>query len=180
MASYVALLKAVNLGGESTMPMAALRRAVAGPPVSNVVTVRQSGNVLFDAGRRSDGAIERVLERRLAERFPRPVTVFVRSADAWQQVVAANPFPQAARQDPAHLLLAVAKGEPTAGGWARLRAAVDGREEFRPAPRALYLVYPDGVGRSTLTTARIERALGTTVTARNWNTVLLIADQLRR
>lgn len=47
------------------------------------------------------------------------------------------------------------------------------------AGRTLYAVYPDGQGRSKLTTALIERTLQTRCTARNWNTVLKIAEAVR-
>jgi uncharacterized protein (DUF1697 family) len=53
-----------------------------------------------------------------------------------------------------------------------LEAAIKGREYVRAKGRELYMVYPDGIGRSKLTIAVIEKALATRGTARNWNTVL--------
>jgi uncharacterized protein (DUF1697 family) len=57
-----------------------------------------------------------------------------------------------------------------------LQAAVVGREVVRATGRQVYIVYPDGQGRSRLTNAAIEKRLGTRGTARNWNTVLRLAE----
>jgi uncharacterized protein (DUF1697 family) len=43
-------------------------------------------------------------------------------------------------------------------------------EEFKLNKNIFYLYAPDGVGRSKLA-AKVEQALGVSVTARNWNTV---------
>ncbi len=67
------------------------------------------------------------------------------------------------------------KGAPDAGAVAALQAAITGREVVRADGRHAYLVYPDGVGRSRLTLALIEKKLGTSGTARNWNTALKLA-----
>src|SRR5262252_7340844 len=60
-----------------------------------------------------------------------------------------------------------------------LRAAIKGREVIRAAGRHLYIVYPDGIGRSRLTNAVIEGKLGTRGTGRNWNTVLKLVGLVR-
>ncbi len=63
---------------------------------------------------------------------------------------------------------------------AALQEAITGRERVRAKDRQLYLVYPDGIGRSKLTAAVIEKTLGTCGTARNWNTVLKLAELVGR
>jgi uncharacterized protein (DUF1697 family) len=56
-----------------------------------------------------------------------------------------------------------------------LQQAITGREVVRANGREAYIVYPDGIGRSRLTTALIEKKFGTRGTARNWNTAVKIA-----
>jgi uncharacterized protein (DUF1697 family) len=56
-----------------------------------------------------------------------------------------------------------------------LQKAIVGREIVRAQGRSAYIVYPDGIGRSKLTAAMIEKKLGTRGTGRNWNTVLKLA-----
>jgi uncharacterized protein (DUF1697 family) len=64
------------------------------------------------------------------------------------------------------------KDAPAAAAVRALQAAITGRETVRTWGAHAYLVYPDGVGRSRLTIALIERTLGSRGTGRNWNTVL--------
>jgi uncharacterized protein (DUF1697 family) len=61
---------------------------------------------------------------------------------------------------------------------AALRARIAGREEVAAGPRCLFARYPDGIGRSKLTGAMIERALKLRGTGRNWNTVGKLAAML--
>jgi len=66
------------------------------------------------------------------------------------------------------------KSAPTAAALAALKSVITGGEYFQAGERCLYLVYPDGIGRSKLTNVLIDRKLGTSGTARNWNTMLKI------
>ena len=70
------------------------------------------------------------------------------------------------------------KGEPAAAAVAALEQAIKGRERIAAADRQLYIHYLDGIGRSKLTNALIERHLGLRGTGRNWNTVLKLAAAL--
>src|SRR5439155_762383 len=96
---------------------------------------------------------------------------FLASAE-WDDVVARNAFPAEAKNDPSHLVLLCLKGAVTAVEVKALQAAIVGREQVRGHGREIYASYPDGIGRSKLTNAFIEKRLGTRVTGRNWNTVL--------
>ena len=106
------------------------------------------------------------------------IDFFVRSAAEWQALVAKNPFPREARSDPGHLIAIALSGAPGAAELEALEAAITGRERVRLVGRTAYAVYPDGVGRSRLTMALIEKKLGVRGTGRNWNTVLKLAALL--
>jgi uncharacterized protein (DUF1697 family) len=93
----------------------------------------------------------------------------------WGAVIARNPFPNEAKADPAHLVVMFLKDAPDAKAVDQLNAAISGREVARAVGKQAYIVYPDGIGRSRLTTAIIEKKLGTRGTGRNWNTVLKLA-----
>lgn len=93
--------------------------------------------------------------------------------------MARNPFPEEAERDPGHLVVMILKGAPAAHEVKALQDAIRGRELVRADGRAAYVVYPDGIGRSRLTTALLEKKLGTRGTGRNWNTVLKLAALTR-
>jgi uncharacterized protein (DUF1697 family) len=177
--SRIALLRAVNLAGVNKVGMADLREFMTSLGLGDPRTLLQSGNVVF----RSDAAADR-LERQLEEAaekwFGPHVEFFVRTAAEWNAMIAANPFPGEAKTDPRHLLAVVLKAEPTAAKVAALQQAVKGREVVRATGRSAYIVYPDGIGRSKLTSALIEKTLGTRGTGRNWNTVLKLAALAER
>jgi uncharacterized protein (DUF1697 family) len=169
---HIALFRAVNLAGSRTLGMAALRAMLADLGCTDVKTVLQSGNVVFGCGRGTGVALERWLETATLTQFGLRTDVFVRTPEEWQKLIGANPFPDEAKKDPAHLLLMCLKAKPRAKAIAALRAAITGPERVCAIGRELYVVYPAGIGRSRLTAALIDAKLETRGTARNWNTVL--------
>jgi len=171
MATYIALLRAVNLGGATQIAMGALREECERLGFERVRSILQSGNLVFDSSLRDPARIERILEAGVAKDLRCTTEFFVRSASEWRALVAANPFPKEAVSDPGHLLVTVLKDPATPAGWTELARAIVGRERVVGSARHGYLYYPDGVGRSKVTALFIERYVGVRGTSRNWNTV---------
>jgi uncharacterized protein (DUF1697 family) len=172
MTAYVALLRAVNLAGHKPVAMADLRGLLSALGFQEARSLLQSGNLVFRSQPRSCARLERLLEAEAEKRMALQTDFFVRTAEEWQAVVAGNPFRREAERDPSHLAVLFLKGEPLAAAVEALRAAITGREVVHVEGRQVYAVYPDGFGRSRLTTALVERKLGCRSTGRNWNTVL--------
>ena len=101
--------------------------------------------------------------------------VIVRTAAEWRALVAALPFVDMAQATPALVVAMPLRDVPDAASQAALRAAVTGNEVAHLVGATAYIAYPDGIGRSRVTAALVERHLGTVGTARNWRTVLAIA-----
>jgi uncharacterized protein (DUF1697 family) len=180
MTTWVALLRGINVGGRNMVAMAELRKLCARMGLHEAQTLLQSGNVVFRCPERGGGALEARLEQELQKRLGFAPAVFVRTADEWASIVKRNPFREEAVRDPGHLLAVLMRHSPTKAGVSALRAAIPGREQVEARGREAYFYYPDGVGRSKLTAALVEKHLGGSGTARNWNTVLklhaLLAD----
>lgn len=172
MATHIGLLRAVNLGAHNRVSMRELCALLDTLGMRETKSLLQSGNVVFGSGVKATAQLERVLEAALAKRLGVETDCFVRTAKEWQAIIAGNPFPKQAKDDPGHLIVMCLKDEPEAAAITALQKAIVGREVVRAGGRHAYFVYPDGMGRSKLTTALIERKLGTRATARNWNTVL--------
>ncbi len=175
MTVHIALLRAINLAGRNPVAMADLRNLLSQLGFHDPRSLLQSGNLVFRSDTRNAAALERILEAEAAKRLGLETDFFVRSAAEWGAIVTGNPFPEEARRDPQHLLVICLKDAPAAGAVRALREAIPGREVVRTDGRAAYIVYPDGVGRSRLTSALLEKKLGTRGTGRNWNTVLKLA-----
>ena len=180
MPTQIALLRGINVGGKAMVAMAELRELFAELNFAHARTLLQSGNVVFEApSARSSAALEQKLEASAAKRFGRPIDFFVRTAKEWVSVIGNNPFPAEAKRDPAHLVLMAFKDAPSAAAVNALKAAIKGRETINAAGCHAYVVYPDGIGRSKLTNALIEKKLGTRGTGRNWNTVMKLAEMMK-
>jgi uncharacterized protein (DUF1697 family) len=164
MTRYVALLRAVNVGGTGKLPMPELRGMCEALGFTHVRTYLASGNVVFES-RLSAAKVKAALEQRLQGHTGRPVGVIVRTAAEIAAVNTANPFPDAAPQRTYVIFL----------DRAAPRDALDhvvGRsdEELRLGIREIFVHYPSGMGRSKL---RIPAAKA--ATARNMNTVAKLA-----
>lgn len=171
MIRYVALLRAVNLPGHNKVAMSDLRVWLEDLGFSNPRTLLQSGNVVFEGAAQSPERLEAKLEADAKKRLKIETPFVVRTGDDLTKVIARNPFPKEAANDPGHLLVVFTKAILAAANVKALEAAIVGRERVRADGRHLYIVYPDGVGRSKLTAALIDRTLAVAGTARNWNTV---------
>jgi uncharacterized protein (DUF1697 family) len=176
MPSFVALLRAVNVGGTSKAPSAALKAAAEGIGLQAVQPVLQTGNLVFLADAEPE-ALEKQLEQAFRDQLGLKTEVMVRDSAEWSAILAANPFPDEAESDPSHLLVMVMKREPFEDGVKALQAH-PGPERIEARGRELYIVYPEGIGRSKLNSAAAWKKLGCQGTGRNWNTMLKLAALL--
>lgn len=174
MTRLIALLRAVNVGGRK-LPMAQLRALCAELGWEDARTYIQSGNVVFSAP--GEGMeIEGRLEAAIKERFGMDVPVMVRTPVQWSGYVSANPFPDAARDEPNRLQLLVSKRPPDKDAADTLMERAQAGEMIKAAGGALWFHFPEGVGTSKLTPALIDKAAGSASTSRNWRTVLKLLE----
>lgn len=177
MTRYVALLRAVNVGGRK-VTMKELREMAEGLGYENVHTLLASGSLIFETKTTSTAKREATLEAAIERTFGLLSEVMVRDPAEWRAIIAANPFPRKARADPAHLIVAVGKSAPDAkalAAWLEtFRAKYDKGEQEKAVGRDLFIDYGDSIGLSKLV---IPKKLFTG-TARNRSTALKIADAL--
>lgn len=168
----IGLLRAVNVGGRK-LTSAQLRGVATDLGYTQVATYVNSGNVVLVAPHGAPRVADE-LRAALSAEAGFDVPVVTRTAERWDGVVAGLPFADEARDDPSHLVVVAWDDEPAATA-----AAVDlsryGDERLEWRGTELYAYYPDGIGRSKLTLAVLEKAAGRVGTARNWNTVLALA-----
>jgi uncharacterized protein (DUF1697 family) len=176
MGRHVALLRAVNVGGRK-LPMAELRALAEALGWSEVATYIQSGNLVFSAGGEAQ-ALERQLEEAIDREFGLDVPVVVRGAAQWKRYAPPPAFAAAAKEEPNRLMLLLSKRPPAAGAEKAIEAKAAAGERVIRAGDALWIHFPEGAGNSKLTPALIDRAVGSPATARNYNTVVKLAEML--
>jgi uncharacterized protein (DUF1697 family) len=176
MPTYVSVLRAINLGAHNRIAMSDLRAMCGKLDLEDAQTLVVSGNLVFKSTIKSAAKLEQMLEAASTKHLGVTTDYFVRSAAEWQDIIAANPFRAEAKSDPGRMAMMCLRDAPTTAQVAALQAAIKGREIVKAKGKQAYFVYPDGQGRSKLTIAVIEKALGTRGTARNWNTVLKLGE----
>lgn len=135
----------------------------------------QSGNIVFRTDVRDMGRLARRIEREFESAFGFHSDVLLRTAAGMRSVIARNPF--AGRGlEPAKRLVWFLETEPSAAAREKFERIPIGPEEARLDGCELYLYYPNGMARTKLPMARIERVLGSPGTGRNWNTVEKLAE----
>jgi uncharacterized protein (DUF1697 family) len=175
MTTHIALLRGINVGGKTKISMADLRAMLAELKFGDPRSLLNSGNLVFRSDKLKGADLEGFLEAESEARFGLKTDFFVRTPEEWKEVIAGNPFPDEAENDPGHLVVMFLKKAPDAKDVEALQAAITGHEVVRAVGRQAYLIYPDGIGDSRVTINVIEKKLGSRGTGRNWNTVLKLA-----
>jgi uncharacterized protein (DUF1697 family) len=169
MTTWIALLRAVNVGGTGKLPMADLRTICGDAGFGAAQTCIASGNVVFESSAKA-AAVQAALEQRLMAYSGKPVGVLLRTAAELRAVRDANPYPGAAPNRVYTIFLA----EPPPEDAAALAVGVTD-EQLRLGRREIYVYYPGGMGESRL---RIPAAKSGT--ARNMNTVAKLVEMAAR
>jgi uncharacterized protein (DUF1697 family) len=172
---YVSLLRGVNLGPATQLPMPRLKQLYVDLGLHDVATYIRSGNVVFRSDDGPDALRERI-ESGIEQRLGMSVDVVVRSHDDLAGVVARNPFPRA---DPGRLAVVFLSAPVPEELTRRLEATDFGTDEYAADGREIYLHLPNGFGRSKLA-ARMSALRSPVVgTVRNWRTVGKLIDMSR-
>ena len=168
MTGYVALLRAVNVGGTGKLPMAELREMCGSLGFDGVRTYIASGNVVFSTDL-SEVEVKAALEERLRAYAGKPVGVMVRTAQEMADVLSANPFPNAPGNRTVALFL---DAPPPADTLETVRNKLD--EKVALGKREIYVTYGSRMGSSKLVIPA-----GATGTARNMNTIAKLVELSR-
>jgi uncharacterized protein (DUF1697 family) len=173
--TYVALLRAVNVGGTGKLPMANFRALLQDLGYRNVATYIQSGNAVFDAPG-SAATVAKAIAKALEKHLSGPAGVLVRTHALLDQLIADNPFAAEAAADGTKVHAAFLSAVPPASaaeGLDRIATQYPSRRDrWHLRGDTLYLHMPDGAGHTKFTGKSLDRALGCIATGRNWNTVM--------
>lgn len=176
MARMAALLRAVNVGGRK-LPMAELRALAVGLGWSDVATYIASGNLLF-AAEGNPKKLEQKLEAAIERKFGIEVPVVVRTRKQLKACLDSNPFAEAAKDSPNRLILLLSKKAPAKGAEFALEERAAAGEQVKRAGDGLWILYSQGMARSKLSPALIDRLVGSPATGRNHRTIARLVEML--
>lgn len=160
---YIALWRGINVGKAKRLAMADLKALLADLGATNVNTLLNSGNAVFDAKKKLGAASIRAA---VADTLGVDAAVILKTADEWAAIAAAQPIAEA--DDPSRLLVAVTADEAALKTVAGIAAGSG--EHFVVTPHAAYLWCGNGILESRAAVALLKQ-LGEAGTTRNWATV---------
>lgn len=169
MATAIAFIQGVNVGGKSRLPMKGLVETLERVGIHGAVTYIQSGNLAFRCSKVQAAELARRISSAIQGDFGFQPAVVVLSIQEVEHAIANNPYPEA-QKEPKSLHLFFLSESPASPDLAALKPLAAESERFTLRRRVLYLHAPDGIAHSRLATG-VERQLGVTATARNWRTV---------
>jgi uncharacterized protein (DUF1697 family) len=174
MTVYVAMLRGVNVGGNS-LKMEWLRQACEGMGWQDVRTYVQSGNIVFSS-RVSALKLAQQLKATIDAQTRLPVTVVLRSASEMAKIVAGNPFLKQKGLDVTKLHVTFLAEAPSKPALDKFDALAGTRDEYRLAKQEIYLHCPINYGETKLSNTAIEKVLSVGATTRNWKTVTTLQE----
>jgi uncharacterized protein (DUF1697 family) len=166
---YVAFLRAINVG-DRVVKMDALKAMFEAMRFTDVATFIASGNVVF-SGSGDAARIEATLANGLEKALGFPVPAFVRTIEEVGRIAAFDPFPGA---NDGTLYVGLLPSAPS-GGRSNVAALETPTDRLRVHGREVYWLCATGLMQSTVTYARVEKALGLPATFRNISTVRRLA-----
>lgn len=177
MPTWVALLRAVNLGSVNKVSMPQLRAALAEAGFTEARTYVQSGNIVLDSGLRSAEKVGAAVREVVAAGFGVDTPVVVRRGAELAEVLAWNPFPAAAAERPQLVHVVHLTAEPAPAAAAALLEADLGPDEVAVRGREVVLAHAESARNNRTGTAL--KKLGVDGTARNWRTLTALVELTR-
>jgi uncharacterized protein (DUF1697 family) len=180
MAVIISMLRGVNVGGHNRIKMDALRALYESLNLRDAETYVQSGNVIFRTEERDAARLAKQIEDGIERKFQFRPVVILRTAAEMRDVVARNPFAKRHGIEPNKLLVTFLASDPGAEAREKVLEVKCHPEELRIHRRELYIYFPNGMGRSKLSSSALEKTLKTPGTGRNWTSVTKMLEMAER
>ena len=169
---YLILFRGV--GGKTQLPTKILREKLTEAGFENTATYINSGNAIVRSRLARKKVISTIADL-CREHFDFDKAIFAPTLEEWDDLIARNPFAKAAETAPTTVHAAVLAGPPKPADIERIRSHAAEGEEIEIVGEVAYLHTPHGFGKSKLA-EKFDKTIGVTNTARNWNTVLKLAE----
>ena len=165
MATYISLLRGINVSGQKKIKMADLKLLYESLGFDNVRTYIQSGNVLFDSDELDVESFTSNIESGINLRFGYDVAVLIKTQEELARIVQRTPF----GVDSVYITFLF--DLPVEIPMDELDKAKIEAEQIEIVHDVAYIHCPSGYGRTKLSNNFLERKLRVSATTRNLNTV---------
>ena len=172
---YIALLRGINVGGNTMIKMADLKSSFEKLGFKNVVSYINSGNLAFDVAKSTEEKICAKIEKAIEKEVGKPVQVMVREQSSIKRVLDNNPF-SGAYETHKQMHVLFMKHKMPNDKEEQLKAAGTEQEKFEVIDREIYALLKGGMAESLMGRGLIEKRFKVSITARNWRTVEKLAE----
>jgi len=180
MTVMISMLRGVNVGGHNKIKMDALRALYEFLKLRDAQTYVQSGNVIFSTDERDISRLAKRIEDGIERKFGFRPDEILRTAAEMRDVIARNPFAKRRGIEPGKLLVSFLASDPGEEARKKLRQMKFDPEELWVEGREVYIYFPNGMGRSKLPWAGLDKMLKTPATGRNWNSVTKMLEMAEK
>lgn len=176
MATYISLLRGINVLGHNQIKMADLKALVEELGFDEVRTYIQSGNILFSAPKAPVDKISSRIVKAIHRAYGFKVSNFLITPTELKRVIDRNPFLKKRGLDRSKLHVTLLSSAPKKLDLNKISDLPRGDEAYQCLGTAIYLYCPHGYGRTKLSNNILERLLGATCTTRNWRTICTLYE----
>jgi uncharacterized protein (DUF1697 family) len=170
MATYISILRGINVSGRNIIKMDALRKMYESLGFSGVTTYVQSGNVVFSGRDVETEKLETKITQQIKKDFGFDVPVIVLTTDMLQQIIDNNPFSKDQSKEPTFLHVTFLSSKRKAYDFKVIEEKKQNGEDIAITEQAVYLYCPNGYGNTKLHNTFLETKLKVNATTRNWKT----------
>ncbi|WP_242929369.1 DUF1697 domain-containing protein [Pontibacter vulgaris] len=171
MATYIALLRGINVSGQKQIKMADLKVCLEEAGLQKVRTYIQSGNVVFEHESFEMQVLTNIIEQTILERFGFEVHVILTSPSELETILTGNPFLNGSQEDTNLLYFTFLSEEPAQANIEALSKYDYSPEAYSINGKLLYFFAANGYGKAKMNNNFIESKLKLKATTRNWNTI---------
>jgi uncharacterized protein (DUF1697 family) len=169
MATYIAMLRGINITGHKIIRMENLRASFEALGFRQVKTYVQSGNVVFET--EPDASLAGKIQKKILADNGFNVSVLLKTPQDMARVIRNNPWLKMKGIDDSRLYVTFLSAPAPSTAESALKGLAKGRERFHVGRREIYLYCPNSYGKSKLSNTAIEKKLGMVATTRNWRSV---------
>jgi uncharacterized protein (DUF1697 family) len=176
----ICMLRGVNVGGHNMIKMDALKGLCVSLKLKDPQTYVQSGNVIFGTEEKDLVKLTKRIQDAIERKFGFRPDVILRTASELRDAIKRNPFARRSGIEPGRLLVTFLAADPGKEAREKALAIKTDPEELHILSREAYTYYPNGQARPKVPWTTIERALKTSGTGRNWNSVTKMLEMAEK
>lgn len=175
---YIAFLRGINVGGHHKVPMVELRKELEQLGFEKVITLLNSGNIIFEAGHTDIKNLEKTISGHLEKAFGFLIPTIIRKSETIDQLLTADPFKTIQLTKDIRLYVSFLKDEVESNlelPWTSPDASftIIGKSD-----KTIFSVLDLSASKTPKAMEALEKTFGSDITTRNWNTILRIAKKL--